>query len=77
MMTTHAPWSHGFFTFLRSEPLLPGLFFERHGFRDAQGTLYDEESRPLQAPVSPVGVWRLYDEVAAIEALIDSALSTI
>jgi hypothetical protein len=74
MMTTQAPWSHGYFVYLRSEPLLPGLFFDRHCFRDAHGTLYDEESRPLQAPLSPVGLWRLYDEVATIEALIDSAL---
>jgi hypothetical protein len=74
MMTTHAPWSRGYFQFVRSEPLLPGDFFEHHSFRDAQGSLYDEESRPLQAPLNPVGRWQLYEEVAAIEALIDGAL---
>src|SRR5579864_2763250 len=48
MMTTRAPWSHGYFDFLRSEPLLPGSFFERHCFRDANGRFYDEEGRPLE-----------------------------
>ena len=70
MMTTRAPWSHRYFEFVRSEPLLPGDFFERHCFRDTQGRLYDEKGRPLDSPVGPVGRWRLYEEVHAIEEAI-------
>jgi hypothetical protein len=73
-MTTNAPWSRGYFQFVRSEPLLPGDFFEHHCFRDAQGMLYDEESRPLKAAFDPVGSWRLHEEVTSIEAVIDGAL---
>jgi hypothetical protein len=74
MMTTRAPWSRGYFDFVRSEPLLPGDFFERHCFRDAHGHLYDEESRPLDAAIEPVGQWRLYEQVEAIEETIAGAL---
>ena len=70
MMTTRAPWSRRYFEFVRSEPLLPDDFFERHSFRDARGHLYDEKSRPLAAPVGPVGEWRLYEDVEAIEETI-------
>jgi catechol 2,3-dioxygenase-like lactoylglutathione lyase family enzyme len=69
LLTTRAPWTHRYFEFLRSEPLLPGDFFERHAFRDDKGQLYDEECRPLQVASSPVGEWRLLD-VAAIETAI-------
>jgi hypothetical protein len=74
MMTTRAPWSRAYFDFVRSEPLLPGDFFERHCFRDARGRLYDEESRPLEAAFEPVGEWRLYEQVEAIEEAIARAL---
>jgi hypothetical protein len=73
MMTTRAPWSRRYFDFVRSEPLLPGDFFEQHCFRDARGRLFDEKSRPLESPVVPVGPWRLYEEVEAIEAAIARA----
>jgi hypothetical protein len=73
MMTTRAPWSHGYFEFVRSEPLLPGSFFERNCFRDGQGRFFDEEGRPLDAPFEPVGEWRLYD-VDAIDAAIAAQL---
>jgi hypothetical protein len=76
MMTTRAPWSHGYFAFVRSEPLLHGDFFERHCFRDGQGRLFDEQSRPLEAPFEPVGRWHLYEETKVIEALIAEALAT-
>ena len=69
MMTTRAPWSRRLFDFVRSEPLLPGDFFERHCFRDDEGRLFDEDSRPMEAPIDPVGPWRLC-EVEAIEAAI-------
>ena len=74
IMTTRAPWAHRYFEFLRSEPLLPGDFFEQHAFRDDQGRLYDEEGRPLQAASGPVGEWRLFD-VDAIDAAITKALT--
>jgi hypothetical protein len=74
MMTTRAPWSRGYFDFLRSEPLLPGDFFERHCFSDARGCWYDEESRPLDAAFEPVGKWRLYEQVEPIEEAIAQAL---
>jgi hypothetical protein len=77
MMTTRAPWSHGYFTFVRSEPLLPGDFFERHCFRDDRGRLFDEESRPLEASFEPVGQWRLYEEVEGIDAVIAAALGAL
>jgi len=73
MMTTRAPWSRRYFEFVRGEPLLPGDFFQRHCFRDARGRLYDEKSRPLDSPVGPVGQWRLYEEVEAIEGAIAGA----
>jgi hypothetical protein len=76
MMTTRAPWSRGYFEFVRSQPLLPGDFFERHCFRDAHGSLFDEESRPLDAPSEPVGEWRLYDRVEVIEEAIAKALAS-
>lgn len=73
MMTTRAPWSRRYFEFVRSEPLLPDDFFDRHSFRDAHGKLYDEKSRPLDAPVGPVGSWWLFEEVEAIEEAIAAA----
>jgi ribosomal protein S18 acetylase RimI-like enzyme len=78
ILTTRGAWSRGYFAHLRSEPLLPGDYFERHVFRDAQGRFYDEEARPLDAP-SPgeaVGEWRLL-EVEAIEAAVAEALSRL
>jgi hypothetical protein len=75
MITTRAPWSHGYFQFLRSEPLLPGDFFERHCFRDARGNLFDEESRPLDAVIEPVGEWRLFDRIDVIDEAIARALA--
>jgi hypothetical protein len=75
MMTTRAPWSRRYFEYVRSEPLLPDDYFERHCFRDARGRLYDEKSRPLEAPVDPVGQWRLYEDVEAIEEAIADALT--
>jgi hypothetical protein len=71
MMTTRAPWSRRYFEFVRSEPLLPDDYFEHHCFRDARGQLYDEKSRPRDTPaLGPVGEWRLYEEVEAIEETI-------
>jgi len=69
MLTTRAPWSHGLFEPLRSEPLLPGQALERHAFRDARGDLFDEQGRPVAAPRGPVGEYRLF-EVDAIEAAL-------
>ena len=73
MVTTRAPWAHRYFEFLRSEPLLPGDFFEQHAFRDDHGRLYDEEGRPLEAAAAPIGEWRLLD-VESIDAAITRAL---
>lgn len=77
MITTRAPWSHGYFTFVRSEPLLHGDFFERHCFRDDRGRVFDEESRPLDESFEPVGVWRLYEDVEGIDAVIGAALEAL
>src|ERR1700724_3239815 len=62
-VTTRGPWSRGYFVHLRSEPLLPGDYFERHVFHDARGRFYDEEARPVDAPAAgeAVGEWRLFD----------------
>ncbi len=78
ILTTRAPWSRGYFAHLRSEPLLPGDYFERHVFRDAQGRFYDEEARPLDAPEpgEAVGEWRLF-EVEAIETAVAAALALL
>jgi len=78
ILTTRGAWSRGYFAHLRSEPLLPGDYFERHVFRDAQGRFYDEEARPLDAPPpgEPVGEWRLL-EVEAIEAAVAEALARL
>jgi len=53
--------------------LLPGQYFEKHSFRDARGVLYDEEARPLEEKIEPVGEWKLW-EVEAIEEAIRGAL---
>lgn len=74
MLTTRAPFSHGLFEFVRSVPLLPGDYFERHAFRDAGGRLYDDEGRPLEAAQAPVGDWTL-QPVEAVERAIARALS--
>jgi hypothetical protein len=74
LLTSRSPWSRGYFAFVRSEPLLPGDFFERHCFRDERGALYDEESRPLSDAFEPVSAWRLYEDVASIDAVIGDAL---
>jgi hypothetical protein len=76
LLTTHAPWSRGYFEHLRSEPLLPGDLLPCHSFRDDKGRIYDEESRPLDAPCEPVGEWHLYDdllELAVARALAAAA----
>lgn len=78
ILTTRGAWSRGYFAHLRSEPLLPGDYFERHVFRDARGRFYDDEARPLDAPEpgEPVGEWRLFD-VEAIEAAVAAALARL
>jgi len=68
MMTTRAPWSRQYFELVGSEPLLPGHFFECHGFRDTAGRLFDEESRPIGAVEGPVGQWKVFERVEEIEA---------
>lgn len=72
LLTTRAPWSHGLFEPLRSEPLLPGQTLEHHAFRDARGEVLDEMGRPVQSPAAPVGEYRLF-EVDAIEAALARA----
>jgi hypothetical protein len=78
LLTTRAPFSHGLFEFVKSRPLLPGDYFERHAFRDAQGNLYDEEARPL-TPTSaadvPVGEWTL-QPADAVERAVARAFSS-
>jgi hypothetical protein len=76
IVTARAPWSRGYFVHLRSVPLMPGDYFERHVFRDAGGRLYDEEGRPVEAAQrgEPVGEWKIFD-VDAIEATIAAALA--
>ena len=78
LLTTRGPWTRGYFAHLRSAPLLPGDYLERHLFRDAQGRIVDEEARPVEAaePGELVGEWRLYD-VEAIDAAIGAALATL
>jgi hypothetical protein len=75
ILTLRAPWARGYFVHKGTAPLLPGDFFERHAFRDAQGRLVDEEARPLAVAESgvPIGEWRLFD-VDAIEAALRAAL---
>jgi hypothetical protein len=73
LLTTRAPWSHGAFEHLRSEPLMPGQYFEHHAFRDHRGVLLDEEGRPTKQSDGPVGECRLV-EVEAIDAMIAKAL---
>ena len=70
LLTTRAPWSHGLFEHLRSEPWRthPG----RHCFQDASGRFVDELGRPLAAPFAPVGEYRLHG-VDAIEELLAQA----
>jgi hypothetical protein len=75
MITTRAPWSRGYFDFVRSQPLLPADFFERHSFRDGRGRLFDEEGRPLDEPSERTGTWRLYEQVESIDAVIGEALA--
>jgi hypothetical protein len=78
MLTTRAPFSHGVFEYMKSRPLLPGDYFERHAFRDAQGNVYDEEARPLPStsvPDAPVGEWAL-QPADAIERAVATALSS-
>ncbi len=76
LLTTRAPWARGYFVHVRSAPLLPGDYLERHVFRDARGRLYDEEGRPVAAaaPGEPVGEWRLLD-VEGIEGAVAAELS--
>jgi hypothetical protein len=74
MITTRAPWSRGTFRHLRSEPLLPGQYFEVHCFRDLRGDIYDEEGRPLESAAEPVGEYRLW-QPDAIEAVIAKLLT--
>ena len=74
LLTSRAPWSRGYFVFVRSEPLLPGDFFEKHCFADEGGALYDEESRPVAEAFQPLGRWRLHEDVASIEAAIGAVL---
>jgi ribosomal protein S18 acetylase RimI-like enzyme len=78
VLTTRGPWSRGYFTHVRSAPLLPGDYFERHVFRDAKGRIVDDEARPVDAaePGEPVGEWKLWD-VATIDAAIDAALAKL
>jgi len=77
LLTTRAPWSRGLFAFVRSQPLLPKQYFERHCFRDAQGRLVDEEGRPMDAPPPgvPIGDYAL-QSVDAVEAALATALSS-
>ncbi|HEX8789335.1 MAG TPA: hypothetical protein VF765_00180 [Polyangiaceae bacterium] len=71
MLTTRAPWSHGLFETVRSEPLLPGSFFDRHCFRDG-ARFVDEEGRPVKDPTEPIGEYKLLD-VSAIERALSAA----
>lgn len=71
MLTTRAPWSHGLFETVRSEPLLPGSFFERHCFRAGERHV-DEEGRPVKDATGPIGEYKLLD-VDAIERVLASA----
>jgi hypothetical protein len=72
LLTTRAPFSHGLFEPLRSEPLAPGHARPRHAFRDAAGHVLDEEGRPVKGDVEGEGEYRLF-EVEAIEALLAAA----
>ena len=74
MLTTRAPWSHGLFEPLRSEPMLLGGALDHHAFRNAKGQLLDEQGRPSRATLGagPVGEYRLL-EVEAIEATLARA----
>ena len=71
MLTTRAPWSHGLFETVRSEPLLPGSFFDRHCFRAGERYV-DEEGRPVKDPTEPIGEYKLLD-VDAIERALATA----
>jgi hypothetical protein len=74
MLTTRAPFYRGLFEHRGSRPLMPKDYFEQHVFRDAKGSLFDEEERPLEnAPAGvPVGEHRLLevdavsDQIAAV-----------
>ena len=78
LLTTRAPFSHGLFEFVESRPLMPGDYFERHAFRDAQGNVYDEEARPLPSTTVsdvPMGQWAL-QPADVIERAVATALSS-
>lgn len=69
LLTTRAPFYRGLFEHRGSRPLMPRDYFEQHVFRDADGHLFDEEERPLDAAPAgvPVGEHRLLD----VEAIAD------
>jgi hypothetical protein len=74
LLTTRAPFSHGLFEPLRSEPLAPGHALTQHVFRDEGGHLLDEEGRPLSLdpPASGIGEYRLLS-VESLETLLARA----
>jgi hypothetical protein len=71
MLVTRAPFYRGLFEHRGSRPLMPRDYFEHHAFRDANGSLFDEEERPLDAapPGVPVGEHRLLDVDAVSDAI--------
>jgi hypothetical protein len=76
MMTTRAPWSHGYFEHIKTATVRTQDILPQHAFRDARGMLVDDEGRPLEKASAPVGEVRLWD-VAGIDAAIAAALSAV
>ncbi len=74
MMTTRAPWTHGYFEHVKTATVRTRDVLPQHAFRDARGTLVDDEGRPLEAASAPVGELRLWD-VEAIDAAIAGAIA--
>jgi hypothetical protein len=71
LLTTRAPFYRGLFERRGARPLMPRDYFELHAFRDANGRLFDEEERPLDAAPAgvPVGEHRLLDVEAVEDAI--------
>jgi hypothetical protein len=74
MMTTRAPWSHGYFEHIKMSTVRTRDVLAQHAFRDARGLFVDDEGRPLDQASPPVGELRLWD-VDGIDAAIAAALA--
>src|SRR5579883_2527143 len=54
LMTTRAPWTHGYFEHVKTATVRARDLLSRHAFRDARGVVVDEEGRPIEDGAGPV-----------------------